>query len=163
MLASHSTYTFHLHHTIAMLVTRICHTEDTRTHRNQSRLSTKAHAKAARELGKRDQHPESDISSQHRFLGGLLCKCPDPACTDSSQKNDTHIYLVMEYCTGSDLSVYIKNKGRIPTLDYIPRGAPSDADKIFYPHPVSGGIAERVTRCFLGQLGESRTIVASSR
>lgn len=69
----------------------------------------------------------------------------------------------MEYCTGSDLSVYIKNKGRIPTLDYIPRGAPSDADKIFYPHPVSGGIAERVTRCFLGQLGESRTIVASSR
>lgn len=27
--------------------------------------------------------------------------------------------------------------------------------KMFWPHPVSGGIEERVTRCFLGQLGRS--------
>lgn len=70
-----------------------------------------------------------------------------------TQKNDTHIYLVMEYCSGSDLSVYIKNRGRLATLDYVPHGS-LDGEKIFYPHPPTGGIAERVTRSFLGQLGE---------
>ena len=69
----------------------------------------------------------------------------------------------MEFCSGSDLSVYIKNRGRLPTLDYVPRGS-LDNDKIFYPHPPSGGIAERVTRSFLGQLGRvmARSITDSS-
>lgn len=78
-----------------------------------------------------------------------------------SQKNDTHIYLVMEYCTGSDLSIYIKNRGKLPTLDFVPRPGmalsgsyPSEGDKVFWPHPPTGGLDERVTRCFLGQLGE---------
>lgn len=79
------------------------------------------------------------------------------------QKNDTHIYLVMEFCTGSDLSFYIKNRGRLATLEFEPRPgmhfsgvlppAPG-TNKYYWPHPPSGGIDERVTRCFLGQLGK---------
>ena len=59
----------------------------------------------------------------------------------------------MEYCSGSDLSIYIKNRGKLPTLDFFPRSEAGDSEKIFWPHPPSGGIDERVTRCFLGQLG----------
>ena len=70
------------------------------------------------------------------------------------QKSETHIYLVMEFCSGSDLSIYIKNRGRLPTLDYLPRAAGPDAEKVFWPHPTAGGIDEKVTRCFLGQLCE---------
>ena len=65
----------------------------------------------------------------------------------------------MEFCSGSDLSVYIKNRGKTPTLDFVPRpgmtGSSSEGGKVWWPHPEHGGIDERVTRCFLGQLGES--------
>lgn len=97
------------------------------------------------------------------FLSPPLCstsRIPRGAHTHP-QKNDTHIYLVMEYCTGSDLSIYIKNRGKLPTLDFVPRPGmalsgsyPSEGDKVFWPHPLTGGLDERVTRCFLGQLGE---------
>lgn len=70
-----------------------------------------------------------------------------------SQKNDTSIYLVMEYCSGSDLSIYIKKRGKISSLEYVPRGS-LGGEKVFWPHPNSGGLDERVTRHFLGQLGE---------
>ena len=60
----------------------------------------------------------------------------------------------MDYCTGSDLSVYIKNRGQTPSLDFVPRNS-ADGKKIFWPHPPVGGLSERVTRNFLGQLGES--------
>jgi hypothetical protein len=69
----------------------------------------------------------------------------------------------MEYCTGSDLSFYIKQRGKLDTLDFVPRPGmfpgkgPLSLDqngKMFWPHPAAGGIEERVTRCFLGQLGE---------
>ncbi|WWC73813.1 uncharacterized protein I206_107785 [Kwoniella pini CBS 10737] len=77
-------------------------------------------------------------------------------------KNDTHIYLVMEFCSGSDLSIYIKNRGRLDTLDFIPRPGSSmaklerkDDGKIFWPHPSSGGLDEQVTRSFLGQLAQA--------
>nr|XP_018260145.1 ULK/ULK protein kinase [Kwoniella dejecticola CBS 10117]OBR82303.1 ULK/ULK protein kinase [Kwoniella dejecticola CBS 10117] len=77
-------------------------------------------------------------------------------------KNDTHIYLVMEFCSGSDLSIYIKNRGRLETLDFIPRPGSSmaqlarkDEGKIFWPHPSSGGLDEKVTRSFLGQLAQA--------
>jgi hypothetical protein len=68
----------------------------------------------------------------------------------------------MEYCTGSDLSIYIKNRGRIATLDFEPRPsmfmmhAPQSETrgKVYWPHPATGGLDERVTRSFLGQLGE---------
>ncbi|WVQ66178.1 uncharacterized protein L199_004357 [Kwoniella botswanensis] len=77
-------------------------------------------------------------------------------------KNDTHIYLVMEYCSGSDLSIYIKNRGRLDTLDFFPRpGSRMDGldrkedGKIFWPHPSTGGLDEKVTRSFLGQLAQA--------
>lgn len=75
-----------------------------------------------------------------------------------TQKNDTHIYLIMDFCSGSDLSFYIKNRGRLSTLEFFPRGTvldpPPPANKaIFWPHPKEGGLDEKVTRCFLGQLG----------
>ena len=66
----------------------------------------------------------------------------------------------MEFCSGSDLSVYIKNRGRLPTLDYLPRAGAGEGEKVFWPHPPTGGIDERVTRCFLGQLGEWRWIAS---
>lgn len=60
----------------------------------------------------------------------------------------------MEFCSGSDLSVYIKNRGKLETLDFVPRNS-IDGRKVFWPHPAVGGLDERVTRHFLGQLGES--------
>lgn len=57
----------------------------------------------------------------------------------------------MEYCSGSDLSIYIKNRGKIHSLDFIPRNS-RDGQKVFWPHPPVGGLDERVTRHFLGQL-----------
>lgn len=83
------------------------------------------------------------------------------------QKNDTHIYLVMEYCSGADLSIYLRNRGRIESLDFIPRVyesgmvASRTEGKVFWPHPPTGGLDERVTRCFLGQLGEYRPATRS--
>lgn len=59
----------------------------------------------------------------------------------------------MEYCSGSDLSIYIKKRGKIPSLEYVPRES-VDGQKVFWPHPEAGGLDERVTRHFLGQLGE---------
>ncbi|WVR07941.1 hypothetical protein IAU60_004984 [Kwoniella sp. DSM 27419] len=77
-------------------------------------------------------------------------------------KNDTHIYLVMEFCSGSDLSIYIKNRGRLATLDFYPKPGTSMAKldtkedgKIYWPHPAAGGLDERVTRSFLGQLAQA--------
>lgn len=66
----------------------------------------------------------------------------------------------MEYCSGADLSFYLRYRGRIDTLDFIPRVYESNMvasrteGKVFWPHPETGGLDERVTRCFLGQLGE---------
>ncbi|WWC92685.1 uncharacterized protein L201_007644 [Kwoniella dendrophila CBS 6074] len=77
-------------------------------------------------------------------------------------KNDTHIYLVMEFCSGSDLSIYIKNRGRLETLDFVPKPGSSlshlerkEDGKIFWPHPNTGGLDEKVTRSFLGQLAQA--------
>lgn len=58
----------------------------------------------------------------------------------------------MEYCSGGDLTQYIKKRGRVETLEYVP--AP-DAAPIYYPHPRTGGLDEIVVRSFLRQLGES--------
>lgn len=70
----------------------------------------------------------------------------------------------MAYCSGGDLSVYIKRRGRLPTLEFRP--LPGDplytssykgpsSDLVFWPHPEEGGLDDRVTRCFLGQLAEA--------
>jgi serine/threonine-protein kinase ULK2 len=52
--------------------------------------------------------------------------------------------------------VYIKKRGKLPTLDYRPFPG---AEPIFWPHPKEGGLDDRVARCFLGQLGEHRWTV----
>lgn len=56
----------------------------------------------------------------------------------------------MEYCSGGDLSVYIKRRGRVDGLQYIPS---TGAAPIYYPHPPKGGLDEIVCRSFLRQLG----------
>ena len=76
-----------------------------------------------------------------------------------TQKNDHHIYLIMAFCSGGDLSIYIKKRGRLPTLDFprlLPDGSrptqDSGGELRFWPHPEEGGLDGVVTRCFLGQL-----------
>ena len=61
-----------------------------------------------------------------------------------------NIYLILEFCSGGDLANYIKKRGRVDTLQYIPSpGAPPQ----YYPHPKSGGLDITVVRSFLRQLG----------
>jgi serine/threonine-protein kinase ULK/ATG1 len=60
----------------------------------------------------------------------------------------------MDYCSGGDLSFYIKKRGRLPTLEYVPQ---SGGKEQYWPHPEEGGLDEIVVRCFLGQLGEFLT------
>ncbi|KAJ3782000.1 other/ULK/ULK protein kinase [Lentinula aff. detonsa] len=63
-----------------------------------------------------------------------------------------NIYLVMEYCSGGDLTHYIKKRGRVETLEYIP--SPGAAPQ-YYPHPRTGGLDEIVVRSFLRQLARA--------
>lgn len=60
----------------------------------------------------------------------------------------------MEYCSGGDLTNYIKKRGRVEGLQY----APHEGAKLqYYEHPRTGGLDEVVVRCFLRQLGKSRS------
>ncbi|KAI9056398.1 kinase-like protein [Trametes sanguinea] len=65
---------------------------------------------------------------------------------------ERNIYLIMEYCAGGDLANYIKKRGRVEGLEYIP--APGAAPT-YYPHPKSGGLSEIVVRSFLRQLARA--------
>ncbi|KAH9997071.1 kinase-like protein [Russula vinacea] len=65
---------------------------------------------------------------------------------------ERNIYLIMEYCSGGDLTNYIKERGRVENLQYIPE--PGAAPQ-YYPHPRTGGLAEIVVRSFLRQLGDT--------
>jgi hypothetical protein len=58
----------------------------------------------------------------------------------------------MEFCSGGDLSQYIRARGKIETLQYSPH--PGDA-AVFYPHPKAGGLDQKAVRTFLIQLGMS--------
>ena len=62
----------------------------------------------------------------------------------------------MEYCAGGDLTNYIKKRGRVENLQYIPE--PGAAPQ-YYPHPRTGGLAETVVRSFLRQLGMTLPIL----
>ncbi len=56
----------------------------------------------------------------------------------------------MEYCSGGDLTNYIKKRGKVDSLEYVP--SPGAAPQ-YYPHPKTGGLDEIVVRSFLRQLG----------
>ncbi|KAH9956369.1 kinase-like domain-containing protein [Russula dissimulans] len=65
---------------------------------------------------------------------------------------ERNIYLIMEYCSGGDLTNYIKKRGRVENLQYIPE--PGAAPQ-YYPHPKTGGLTEIVVRSFLRQLARA--------
>jgi len=58
----------------------------------------------------------------------------------------------MEFCAGGDLTNYIKRRGRVEGLEYIP--SPGAAPQ-YYPHPRAGGLDEIVVRSFLRQLARA--------
>ncbi|KAF9515058.1 hypothetical protein BS47DRAFT_1391977 [Hydnum rufescens UP504] len=64
-------------------------------------------------------------------------------------KAESNIYIVMDYCSGGDLSNYIRERGKVDTLQYIPEPG---AAPIYYPHPKTGGLDQRMVRSFLMQL-----------
>ena len=66
------------------------------------------------------------------------------------QQGDRNIYLIIEFCAGGDLSNYIKKRGRVEGLEYVPSAG---AAPTYYPHPKTGGLDEIVVRSFLRQLG----------
>ncbi|KAK0438616.1 kinase-like domain-containing protein [Armillaria borealis] len=51
--------------------------------------------------------------------------------------SEHYIYLIMEYYSGGDLTGYIKKRGRVETLEYIP--SPGAAPQ-YYPHPRTGSL-----------------------
>ncbi|CAK5278630.1 unnamed protein product [Mycena citricolor] len=67
-------------------------------------------------------------------------------------RTDRNIYLIMEYCSGGDLTNYIKKRGRVESLEYVP--SPGAAPQ-YYPHPRTGGLDEIVVRSFLRQLARA--------
>ncbi|KAI5475162.1 serine/threonine protein kinase ATG1 [Pseudohyphozyma bogoriensis] len=78
-------------------------------------------------------------------------------------KTDSHIYLIMAFCSAGDLSVYIRKRGDLPSLHasnagLVPepgRSPTPDQRKVLYPHPKDGGLNETIVRCFLGQLHDA--------
>lgn len=75
------------------------------------------------------------------------CRCSFP-----DQKAEKHVYIVMDYCSGGDLSQYIRARGKIETLEYVPEPG---AAPIYFPHPKSGGLDQRVVRSLLLQLADA--------
>ncbi|CAG8453710.1 822_t:CDS:10 [Funneliformis mosseae] len=59
------------------------------------------------------------------------------------KKTDSHIYLIMEFCSMGDLSHYIKRRGNLNSINAVDPGA----------KPTMSGLNEYVVRHFLKQLG----------
>ncbi|GAA5961702.1 hypothetical protein JCM21900_000638 [Sporobolomyces salmonicolor] len=96
---------------------------------------------------------ESEISILKRITHRNIVELKD--CL----KTDTHIYLIMDFCSAGDLSLYIRKRGDLPSLEASNhgllekgRGRELDPTKVLYPHPKEGGLNETIVRCFLGQL-----------
>lgn len=58
----------------------------------------------------------------------------------------------MDYCSGGDLSQYIRNRGKIETLEYVPEPG---AAPMYFPHPKTGGLDQLVVRSLLLQLADA--------
>lgn len=91
--------------------------------------------------------PPSPILPNQLTQTQNLPHSPSPTSTQRAERN---IYLIMEYCAGGDLTNYIKKRGRVEGLEYVPHpGAPPQ----YFGHPRTGGLMEIVVRSFLRQLG----------
>ncbi|KAG9226970.1 hypothetical protein CCMSSC00406_0003357 [Pleurotus cornucopiae] len=67
-------------------------------------------------------------------------------------RGERNIFLIIEYCAGGDLTNYIKKRGRVEGLEYVP--SPGAAPQ-YYVHPRTGGLDEIVVRSFLRQLARA--------
>ncbi|GBE83400.1 kinase-like domain-containing protein [Sparassis latifolia] len=65
---------------------------------------------------------------------------------------ERNIYLIIEFCAGGDLANYMKKRGRVEGLEYVPSPG---AAPTYYPHPRTGGLDEIVVRSFLRQLARA--------
>ncbi|KAG8737194.1 Serine/threonine-protein kinase [Ceratobasidium sp. 414] len=65
-------------------------------------------------------------------------------------KAQRNIYLIMEFCSGGDLSSYIKHRGRVAALH-----TPTSPLPTYLPHPKIGGLSDSVVRSFVGQLASA--------
>ncbi|KAG8719177.1 Serine/threonine-protein kinase [Ceratobasidium sp. 395] len=65
-------------------------------------------------------------------------------------KAQRNIYLIMEFCSGGDLSSYIKHRGRVAALH-----TPTSPLPTYLPHPKMGGLSDPVVRSFVGQLSSA--------
>ncbi|OSX57354.1 hypothetical protein POSPLADRAFT_1067833 [Postia placenta MAD-698-R-SB12] len=81
-------------------------------------------------------------SLQHRHITRLL----------DIVRAERNIYLIIEFCGGGDLSNYIKKRGRVEGLEYVPSPG---AAPTYYAHPRTGGLDEIVVRSFLRQLARA--------
>ncbi|GAA6003097.1 hypothetical protein JCM10207_001987 [Rhodosporidiobolus poonsookiae] len=105
---------------------------------------------------------ESEISILKRITHRNIVELKD--CL----KTDTHIYLIMDYCSAGDLSIYIRKRGDLPSLTASNAGLLPDArrkevdpTRVLYPHPKEGGLNETIVRCFLGQLVDALRFLRS--
>lgn len=66
---------------------------------------------------------------------------------------DEHIHLIMEFCPGGDLSMYIRQHGDVAPWNGDPATNPlAAAQRAKFPHPAYGGLNEHMVRSFLAQL-----------
>ncbi|BGP25284.1 Serine/threonine-protein kinase [Rhodotorula toruloides] len=105
---------------------------------------------------------ESEISILKRITHRNIVELKD--CL----KTDSHIYLIMDFCSAGDLSLYIRKRGDLPSLTasnqgLLPdsRGTAGGPEKVLYPHPKEGGLNEAIVRCFLGQLVDALRFLRS--
>ncbi|POW08069.1 hypothetical protein PSTT_07826 [Puccinia striiformis] len=66
--------------------------------------------------------------------------------------NSDYIFLIMQYCSNGDLSVYIKSQSKKIT---------KNSATLPFPHPQDGGLNEWIIRSFLGQLADALRFLRS--